>query len=43
MQRPDLTTLACVNAECQYFGRPHQVLMALTVVDYQVKSINTDP
>ncbi len=24
MQRPGLTTLACVNAECQYFGRPGQ-------------------
>jgi hypothetical protein len=24
MQRPDLATLACVNAECQYFGRPGQ-------------------
>ena len=24
MPRPDLTTLACVNAECQYAGRPGQ-------------------
>ena len=24
MQRPDLATLACVNAECQHFGRPGQ-------------------
>jgi IS1 family transposase len=24
MQRPDLATLACVNAACQYFGRPGQ-------------------
>jgi hypothetical protein len=24
MPRPDLTTLACVNAECQYVGRPGQ-------------------
>ena len=24
MQRPDLATLACVNAECQYFGQPGQ-------------------
>ena len=24
MQRPDLTTLACVNAECQYDGQPGQ-------------------
>jgi IS1 family transposase len=24
MQRPDLATLACVHAECQYFGRPAQ-------------------
>jgi transposase-like protein len=24
MPRPDLTTLACVNAECQHFGRPGQ-------------------
>jgi hypothetical protein len=24
MQRPDIATLACVHAECQYFGRPAQ-------------------
>ena len=24
MQRPDLTTLSCVNAECQHFARPCQ-------------------
>ena len=24
MQRPDLTTLACVNADCQHYGRPGQ-------------------
>ena len=24
MPRPDLTPLACVNADCQYFGRPGQ-------------------
>jgi hypothetical protein len=24
MQRPDLATLACVNAKCQYFGCPGQ-------------------
>ena len=24
MQRPDLSTLACVNAECQYDGQPGQ-------------------
>jgi hypothetical protein len=24
MQRPDLTTLACVNADCQQFGRTGQ-------------------
>jgi IS1 family transposase len=24
MQRPDLATLACINAECQYVGRPAQ-------------------
>ena len=22
MQRPDLATLACVNADCQHYGRP---------------------
>jgi hypothetical protein len=24
MQRPDLDTLACVNADCQHYGRPGQ-------------------
>src|SRR5918993_1770730 len=24
MQRPDLTPLACVNADCQHYGRPGQ-------------------
>ena len=24
MQRPDLDTLACVNTDCQYYGRPGQ-------------------
>ena len=24
MQRPDLDTLACVNADCQHYGRPEQ-------------------
>jgi hypothetical protein len=24
MPRPDLTTLACVNADCQHYGRPGQ-------------------
>ena len=24
MQRPDLTTLACVNTDCQHYGRPGQ-------------------
>jgi hypothetical protein len=24
MQRPDLATLACINAACQYVGRPAQ-------------------
>jgi IS1 family transposase/transposase-like protein len=24
MQRPDLTTLVCVNADCQHYGRPGQ-------------------
>ena len=31
MQRPDLTTLACVNPECQYFGRPHQDNLTIRV------------
>ena len=29
MPRPDLTTLSCVNVECQYFGRPHQGNLAI--------------
>lgn len=24
MPRPDLTTLACVNVDCQHYGRPGQ-------------------
>jgi hypothetical protein len=24
MHRPDLATLACVNADCQHYGRPGQ-------------------
>jgi hypothetical protein len=31
MQRPDLATLACVNPECQYFGRPHQDNLTIRV------------
>jgi IS1 family transposase/transposase-like protein len=29
MQRPDLATLACVNADCQHFGRPGQGNLAI--------------
>jgi IS1 family transposase len=32
MQRPGLATLACVNAECQYFGRPGQGNLAIRKV-----------
>jgi IS1 family transposase/transposase-like protein len=32
MPRPDLATLACVNVECQYFGRPHQGNLAIRKV-----------
>ena len=32
MPRPDLATLACVNPECQYFGRPHQGNLAIRKV-----------
>jgi IS1 family transposase len=32
MQRSDLATLACVNAECQYFGRPGQGNLAIRKV-----------
>jgi IS1 family transposase/transposase-like protein len=32
MQRPDLTTLSCVNVACQYFGRPHQGNLAIRKV-----------
>ena len=26
MQRPDLTTLACVNADCQHYRRPAKAI-----------------
>ena len=26
MQRPDLSTLACVNADCQHYGRPARAI-----------------
>jgi IS1 family transposase/transposase-like protein len=29
MQRPDLATLACVNADCQHVGRPGQANLAI--------------
>jgi hypothetical protein len=32
MPRPDLATLACVNAECQYFGRLGQGNLAIRKV-----------
>jgi hypothetical protein len=32
MPRPGLATLACVNAECQYFGRPGQGNLAIRKV-----------
>jgi IS1 family transposase len=32
MQRPDLTTLACVNADCHSFGRPGQGNLAIRKV-----------
>ena len=32
MQRSDLATLACVNAACQYFGRPGQGHLAIRKV-----------
>jgi hypothetical protein len=32
MPRPDLDTLACVNTDCQYFGRPHQGNLAIRKV-----------
>jgi transposase-like protein len=32
MERPDLTTLACVNAECQLFGRTREGNLAIRKV-----------
>ena len=32
MQRPDLPTLACVNADCQHYGRPGQGHLAIRKV-----------
>jgi hypothetical protein len=29
MQRPDLATLACVNADCQHYGRLGQDNLAI--------------
>jgi hypothetical protein len=32
VQRPDLATLACINADCQEFGRPGQGHLAIRKV-----------
>jgi transposase-like protein len=32
MQRPDLPTLACVNADCQHYGRPGQGHLTIRIV-----------
>jgi hypothetical protein len=32
MQRPDVTTVACVNADCQHYGRPGQGNLSIRTV-----------